>query len=335
MKNPRIVVIGAGAVGGVMAAVLKKSGYDITMVVKYPELATKISSEGVHVFGKCGDLKIQIPCVVSVSELEGIIDFAFIATKGYDMPAVAKDLLPFLNEDSRVVSLQNGICEEELAKIVGKHRTIGCVVGWGATMHEPGVSEMTSTGEFIIGNWEGQEYGRLREIMQMLNRISQVKFSNNIFSELYSKLIVNSCITTLGAISGMLLGEMLLKKKARNIFIRIIIEAMAVADAMQLDVPPYAGKLDYYKFRKKGFLSGIRRHVTILVIGFKYRKLKSSSLQSLERGKKTEVDYYNGYITAKGIEYGVETPVNKKLTEMVKEIEDGKRKISSQNFKVY
>lgn len=292
MKNPRIVVIGAGAVGGVTAAVLKKSGFNITMVVKYPELATK----------------------------------------GYDMPAVAKALLPFLNEDSRVVSMQNGICEEELARIVGNQRTVGCVVGWGATMHEPGVSEMTSTGEFIIGNWEGQEYGRLREIMQMLNWIAQVKFSNNIFSELYSKLIINSCITTLGAISGLLLGEMLLKKKARDIFIRIINEAMAVADAMKLDVPPYAGKLDYYKFRKKGFFSGAKRHITILVIGLKYRRLKSSSLQSLERGKITEVDYYNGYITMKGMEYGVETPLNKKLTEMVKEIESGKRKISMQNF---
>jgi 2-dehydropantoate 2-reductase len=333
MKNPRIVVVGAGAVGGVMAAVLKRSGYDVTMVVKYPELDTRISSEGIHVFGKCGDFTIKVPCVVSVSELDGNIDFAFIATKGYDMPAVAKDLLPFLDEDSRVISMQNGICEEELAKIVGKQRTVGCVVGWGATLHEPGVSEMTSSGEFIIGNWEGQEYGRLREIMQMLNRIAQVKFSNNIFSELYSKLIVNSCITTLGAISGLLLGEMLLRKKARDIFIQIIFEAMAVADAMKLDVPPYAGKLDYYKFRKKGFFSGIIRHVTILVIGFKYRKLKSSSLQSLERGKPTEVDYYNGYIMMKGIEYGVETPLNKNLTEMVKEIESGERKISPQNFK--
>jgi len=332
MKNARIAVIGAGAVGGVIAAALKNSGYDVNLVAKYPELAKKVASEGIHVFGKCGDFTIKIPSVASVSGLDGTYDFAFMATKGYDMPAAARDLLPFLDEDSRVVCMQNGICEEDLAKIVGAQRTVGCVVGWGATMHEPGVSEMTSTGEFIIGNWEGQEYGRLREIMQMLNRIAQVKFSNNIFSELYSKLIINSCITTLGAISGLLLGEMLLRKKCRNIFIQVIIEAMAVADAMKLDVPPYAGKLDYYKFRKTGFLSGMKRHITLLAIGFKYRRLKSSSLQSLERGRKTEVDNYNGYITAKGIEYGIETPVNKKLTEMVKEIESGKRKINPDNF---
>jgi len=185
---------------------------------------------------------------------------------------------------------------------------------------------------FVIGNWEGKQDDRLGEIKEILEHLMPVKVSDDIFSELYSKLIINACITTLGAVSGLLLGKMLMKKKTRDLFIRIIFEAMAVADAIGLNVPPYSGKLDYYKFRNKGFFSGIKRHLTILVIGFKYRKLKSSSLQSLERGKRTEVDNYNGYITLKGLEYKVETPVNKKLTEMVKEIEAGKRKISPLNF---
>jgi 2-dehydropantoate 2-reductase len=64
----------------------------------------------------------------------------------------------------------------------------------------------------------------------------------------------------------------------------------------------------------------------------KYRKLKSSSLQSLERGRKTEVENYNGYIAAKGRELGIDTPVNEKLTCMVREIEQGKRKIDPENF---
>ena len=332
MKNPRIAIVGAGAVGGITAAVLKKSGYDVKLVTKHPEVAKKISSEGMHVFGKCGDISIKIPSVASVSDLDGKYDFAFIATKGYDMVSVAKDLLPFLDENSRIISMQNGICEEELAKIVSTQRTIGCVVGWGATMHEPATSEMTSAGEFVIGNWERERDEKLIEIMKMLNPIAPVKITDNILSERYSKLIVNSCITTLGAISGLLLGKMLMMKKARNLFIRIIEEAMQVANKMGINVPPYAGKLDYYKFLGNGFFAGLKRHITILVIGFKYRKLKSSSLQSLERGKRTEVDNYNGYITRKGMEFGVETPVNKKLIEMVKEIEAGKSEISPQNI---
>jgi 2-dehydropantoate 2-reductase len=68
------------------------------------------------------------------------------------------------------------------------------------------------------------------------------------------------------------------------------------------------------------------------VIGFKYRRLKSSSLQSISRGKPTEVDYFNGYIAKKGAEYGVPTPVNTRIVQMIKEIEAGKRKIDPANF---
>lgn len=74
------------------------------------------------------------------------------------------------------------------------------------------------------------------------------------------------------------------------------------------------------------------RNLFIEVIGMKYRKLKSSSLQSLEHGRKTEVDIYNGYITSKGRELGIATPVNQQLTRMVGEIEQGKRKTDPGNF---
>ncbi|MES0492185.1 MAG: ketopantoate reductase C-terminal domain-containing protein, partial [Leptospirales bacterium] len=90
----------------------------------------------------------------------------------------------------------------------------------------------------------------------------------------------------------------------------------------------YAGKLDFYQFLKSGILASFKRHLTIRVIGFKYRKLKSSSLQSLERGRKTEIDFFNGYISSKGKEFNVSTPVNIRLTRMVQEIENGIRSIS-------
>jgi 2-dehydropantoate 2-reductase len=97
---------------------------------------------------------------------------------------------------------------------------------------------------------------------------------------------------------------------------------VAVADAMNLKIEPYGGKLDYYSLIKgKGMPADTRRHLMIRIIGFKYRRLKSSSLQSLQRGKPTEVDYYNGYIAKKGAELGVETPVNTRIVEMIKEIE--------------
>jgi 2-dehydropantoate 2-reductase len=327
-KTKRILVVGAGAVGGVTAAILAREHYDIWLVAKYPELAEKISNEGIEVSGYCGDLCMKVPAVARPAELTGKFDYVFMATKADSLINATRETLPFMHEQTRVVSMQNGICEEALASVVGTLRTIGCVVGWGATLVAPGKVEMTSGGEFVIGNWNREKDEKLEEVAGILRYILPTETSDEILSHLYAKLIINSCITTLGAISGLGLGKMLARRYIRDIFIEIIREAMAVADAMDLTVKPYAGKLDYYQFLSSGMMASFKRHLTIRVIGFKYRKLKSSSLQSLERGRKTEIDYFNGYISSKGKEYGVKTPVNSKLTRMVQEIENGMRTIS-------
>lgn len=119
----------------------------------------------------------------------------------------AEKLLPFLKENSLVVSMQNGICEESLAEVLGKKRVIGCVVMWGATMHAPGELEITSMGDFAIGNIVDIPTERLGPVRDMLQTVAPVIISTNIMGNLYSKLIVNSCITSLGAVCGLYMGE--------------------------------------------------------------------------------------------------------------------------------
>jgi len=192
--------------------------------------------------------------------------------------------------------------------------------------------DMTSEGTFIIGMEDGAPE-RLSVLKKVLESVVPTKISKDILSDLYSKLIVNSCITTLGVICGMKLGDMMKVKKIRNIFLKIMEEALAVANKMELFVPPYAGKLDYYKmFKSNGYFAKLKRHLTIKIVGSKYKNLKSSSLQSLKRGRPTEIDYFNGYIAKKGDEVGVDTPINDVVTRMVKEIEQKKRDISIRNF---
>jgi 2-dehydropantoate 2-reductase len=102
---------------------------------------------------------------------------------------------------------------------------------------------------------------------------------------------------------------------------------------MKIRVPPYANMLDYYWFLKGSApIDTLRRHVIIRVMGVKYRRLKSSSLQSLERGRPTEVDSFNGYVARAAAEHGVEAPLNQRLTRIVHEIESGTRRIGPHNF---
>ncbi len=118
-------------------------------------------------------------------------------------------------------------------------------------------------------------------------------------------------------------------------FIDVIREEVSVGKALGVEIEKYAGKLDFYDFAENNsLLATLKKHFLIRLIGFKYRKLKSSSLQSLETGRKTEIDFLNGYITEKAHTMDIKTPLNNFLVKLVKEIEAGTRKISYQNFEL-
>ncbi|MBI4962381.1 MAG: 2-dehydropantoate 2-reductase [Desulfomonile tiedjei] len=333
-EKRKIAVVGAGAIGGITAAVLTGAGLDVEVVCKHQETTDRASSPGLHVFGLKGDLTVPVKAVKNIADLSGLKDVVFLATKATEAVNAAQELLPFLHADSLVVSQQNGICEEALAKLIGRDRVIGCVVGWGATMHGPAELEMTSEGEFVIGNIDHRPDPRLAVIQEMLGEIVPTRISNNIMGELYAKLIINSCINSLGVLTGLRLGPMLAMKRVRIIFIEIMQEAMAVAAALGIKVEPGGGgKLDYYDFlARKGAISVFKRHLMVRIIGFKYRRVKPSSLQSVERGRKSEIDYLNGYICERARDHGIPTPINDAVVAIVKEIEAGSRQISLANI---
>lgn len=328
-----ILVVGAGAVGVITAASLAKAGYQVDLVCKYDDYASMASKRGLKVSGFKGSYIQKVSSVASVEDIRGKRDIVILAVKANDIEDIGRRIIPILHSSSLVVSMQNGICEYDLQRIVGAERVVGCIVGWGATMQTQGDVALTSGGDFVIGYPGREPDGALVELATILGSVLPVRISSELMGQLYSKLIINSCITSLGAITGLLLGKMLLKRKARILFIEIIREAMELAHIIKINVAPYAGKLDYYSFiSHKGLRGGLRQHLLILAIGLKYRRLKSSSLQSLERGRPTEIDYLNGFIARQGKEFGVPVPVNAAIVLMIHEIELGKRDISPINL---
>ena len=329
----KIAVVGAGAIGGICAGLIKQAGFDVQVVVRREEHAQKIVGEGIHITGIAGEFTVKMDAVAGVENLSPDRDLVLLGIKATALGEVAQQLVSRLSPSAMVVSLQNGFCEQALGEVLGRERVIGCVTGWGATLHSDCDLEMTSTGDFIVGNIDNQKDPRLVQVQSVLNQVLPCLISDNIGGSLYSKLIINSCITSVGAVCGLYLGQMLVQKKVRLIFLRIMEEAMAVASAMDITVEIFAGKLNYYTFLKKtGMLLALKRHLFLLVLGFKYRKLKSSILQSLERKQPTEIDYLTSFITENGKKHQVPTPVNDQIFGMVREIEQGKRAISSDNL---
>jgi 2-dehydropantoate 2-reductase len=329
----KFLVIGAGAIGGITAALLKKNRINVELVCKYEDYAARVASEGIEVSGVCGKLRIKIPSYASISQVRDEKDIILLAIKATDLPDVDSSLKSVLKNDGYLISLQNGICEDELANVVGKNRIIGCVTGWGATMESRGKLKMTSKGDFILGYPDRDPDDTLFNIAEVLSAVVPVRTTNNIMGHLYSKLIINSCITSLGAVCGLYLGKMLKIGKIRRIFIEIVKEAVEVSEGMDIKIEIFGGKLDFKKFNAgNNIFSDIRRHLMLLIIGYKYRKLKSSALQSLERDKPTETEFLNGYIIRNAANIGISVPVNAVVLNMIHQIEQKKRAISVTNF---
>ena len=329
----KILVIGSGAIGGVVAGILSKKGFDIDIACKTQEQADQINTDGLIFKIKKRNYIHFIPAFHRVSNTPGNYDYVFLTTKSFDIEQPTKEVLDKINPDGLIVSFQDGYCENKLARIAGSDRIVGAVVGWGASINEEGNSEMTAKGEMLIGKLDGSDDPRLDNLVYVLNGLAPTYAVKNINDHIFSKLVINSSVTALGAISGQKIGALISNKKMRNLFILLMQEAIEVANKMNFEIPDFANKINYYQLVKGTTIyHRLRRHALIQIIGYKYRKIKSSGLQSLERGEKTEIDSMNGYILNKGKELGLDLPINEILIQMVHEIEDGKRKISPDNF---
>ena len=330
----KILLIGAGAIGGTLAALIHAAGYDISILEINKTARDEINEKGLHLYGAKGEYIEKIKAYGSPDELDEKFDVVIIATKYLVLKPVAESALKFLKDDSLVVGMQNGICMEELAAVVGRKRTVGCMIGFGATKHSITDIEMTSLGEMYIGMPDGYHPAALDELCKIYNAVLPTEVSDEIIRRQYSKLIINSCINATAAITGKTLGVMLDDKRAQDLFLKIAREGMYVAKAMGIKVPKY-GKLLYYDLLmlmdNKPY-NAICKGVVLLVGKTKYKDVKPSTLQSLERGEKTEIDIFNGYIARMGEQYGVKTPVNTKITAMIREIERGEREITMDNL---
>lgn len=334
----KTIVIGAGAIGGTIAVLTREAGYDVSILCRSEETKKAISENGISLHGAKGEHKAYFECFSSPGELEGkSFDVCFIATKYAAMKETAEQILPYLNQNSLVVGMQNGICTAELAEIVGKSRAVGCMLGFGATRNSATDVTMTSLGEMYIGMLTAEKPGMLGEVCKMLGSALPTQISDDITARQYSKLIINSCINATAAITGLTLGKMIDDIRARKLFLAIAREGMYVAKAMNIKVPKYGKLLEYraLMLMDNAVYNAGCRYIVWLVSKIKYRDVKPSTLQSLERHELTEIDIFNGYFVKMGAEYGVNTPVNAKLTEMIHEIERGERKIGLENLEEF
>lgn len=320
----KTAILGAGSLGIIIGALIAKSGRHVELIDSYTENVDALNGCGATV---TGFLEINVPVKALVpEELSGHYDLVLLLTKQTASVTALTRILPFLNDESVVCTLQNGVPEELVASVVGKKRTVGGAVMFGATWVRPGVSMLTSPFEkvremaFEIGEMDGAIRPRMHRIKDILEAVGRTEVMDNLMEVRWNKVLQNACFSGMSAALGCTFGDVLANPKAMECLAHIADEVIKVCHAQGYRMAEAFG--EDFESLELGSDKDIPDKMALYHrVWDPHVKLKASMLQDLEKGRKTEIEYINGIVCAKGREFGVATPFNDKVVELVKEAE--------------
>jgi len=338
IKNMRIAIYGCGAMGTVLGAFLTKADLNVELIDVYEAHVNKLNSNGATLVG-LEDLNVPVKALLP-TQMDGIYDLIILLCKQTANPDAFKILKEHMNDDSTILTIQNGVPEPSLLKEFKEEQVLGGTILWAATFQEPGISYVSEPLKekkvyFEIGTINGQENQRVRDTAEVLRCMGPTNITNNLIGARWTKVLINSAVSGLSAATGNTFGFVIDSKKCRKIIGYIAKEAGQCAKADCVNFDPYAGiKLD--RILKMGNIITRKVFSLGMKIGFKNMKTgKASMLQDLEKGKLTEVDMINGFISQVGKKHGIPTPMNDKIVEIVHGIEQGKLPLSSSNLDLF
>jgi 2-dehydropantoate 2-reductase len=305
----RIGVIGLGAIGGVVAARLLRSGLEVALAAG--RSAGAIGERGLRVRGE-SDVR---PSLVSAALPEGRYDLLLLCTRTGDTAKALAPAVPMLAPEGAVVCLQNGLPEEKAAALAGAGRVLGAVIGWSASAEGPGSYLVTGGGKFTLGG----SSPRLADARDALARAFPVKVTDNLAGARWSKLALNCAISTLGAVSGLSLGELAARREVRALGLAVVAEVVAAAHSRGVRLERVSGLRPDKLVRWPLAL----QHTAFWLSARRRPRQRSGMIARLREGRSAGVEDLNELIDG---------PVNRKLCALVHAIERGEKQIDPRHL---
>ena len=299
----KITVIGPGAIGTLLAAHLVRTKNEVWLLDKCTERARLLRKSGIRVEGLT-KISAKVNASVEAKEI-GRTDLVILCVKSYDTEEAIKRATDLIKEETYVLTLQNGIGNIQILNdIIGEDKVIAGVTSQAAILLGAGLIRHTGRGETIIGRVNKDPLGKARVILDLLNRARlSAHSSRDINSLIWSKLIINSGINALSAITRLKNGLLLEYSETRELMRLAVSESARVAKRKRI------------KLRYDDPIQKVES-----VCKATYANL-SSMLQDVLNKKQTEIDFINGAIVRQGKNLNIATPVNEVLTNLVKTIE--------------
>lgn len=319
----KIAVVGAGAMGSLFGGLLSISGEEVWLVDPWKEHMEAISKKGLHIKRlREGDTLVAHPKAVTSPDSVGPCDLVLVFVKSYVTSFAMRNATPLIDANTYCLTLQNGLGNiEAILETVAAEKILAGVTAHGATMVGPGEIVHAGQGKTTIGWPFGAEERpeevrkriskQLGEIVQVFAKAGiEAEISENILVPIWEKLLVNVGINALTAILRIPNGALLAYDETKELVRMAVEEAATVAKVKGIPVTEDIASHVYDVAERTG-------------------QNKSSMLQDVIAGRRTEIESINGMVVSEGKRLGVPVPVNEVLTGLIKTLE---RRNSKENF---
>ncbi|MEO6826588.1 MAG: ketopantoate reductase family protein [Microbacteriaceae bacterium] len=314
----RIAVVGAGAIGGTIAAVLDRAGHDVAVTARGAHL-TAIQNHGLKFSGAWGEHVAQ---VTASETLASTPELAFVCTKAQDARAALTANLDRLTAVP-VAIVQNGLAGlRQAEEILPQSACIGGLALYAANFQAPGQITVTSPGETYFGAGTGHPPATARMVADLLGEAIPASAVPNFTGCQWTKLIVNQ-INAMPAITGMSVQDTIADPRLRHLITAGMREAVRTGHRVGIRYGRIQGLSDLGLRMFAAAPVWLGQQLPLLM----RRKMGStpnlgSTLQSIRRGQQSEIDYLNGAVVTAAAEVGIPVPINAAMVALVHEVEE-------------
>jgi len=315
----RIGVIGAGAVGGAIAALLAAAGHDVTVTARGEHLSA-IQHGGIRLRGAWGDHDAR---VTAGESLAGSDELVVVATKAQDAAAALTANRASIGA-APVVVVQNGLGGVETARAaLGRsgNPVVGALAMFAASYLSPGEVTITTPNPTFVG---GDDAEAVRLVERVLGAVMPVRRVDDFRSAQWTKLVINQ-INALPAVTGLSAQEVIAHRGLRRVLTRSMRESVRVAAASGVHFVALGGlSAPVLSAFARAPLWAAQALPRLMARRMGTTPNPGSTLQSIRRGQPSEIDFLNGAVVAEGEKAGVPTPINALIVRLVHEVESSK-----------
>ncbi|MEJ8547839.1 2-dehydropantoate 2-reductase [Brevibacillus borstelensis] len=291
----KVLVLGAGAVGGYFGARLAEKGVDVTFLVR-ERRRKQLQERGLRVQSVHGDIHLEQPGTIVSGESAGPFDVILLSNKAYHLEDSIEAIAAYVGEQTVILPLLNGIAHmERLWEKFGRHQVLGGLCFIETTLNEEGdVVQTSQTNEMVFGEWAGGESERVEALKQAFSGTkASIRASADIQRDMWQKYLF---ITTLSGITTLMnssVGPIRDAVYGLELTRQLAEESAAVMRKLGAPIDPDVVDKQMDTFMKQGY------------------RMKASMLRDMEKGLPVEADHLQGYLIRKADQLGMSVPLLK------------------------